>query len=60
VLDNIDPEQVLIVSKNNETGTIVRNLRSVMRTIEFKALKTYLMESGSLGEYWRLSGFDYA
>ena len=57
VLDKLDPEQVRLVSRL-KSGTHVNSISKKMSARRFDALKTYLKTEGSLGEYWRLSGFD--
>lgn len=58
VLDRVAPEQLAIVDRNKESGTIVRSIDKVMSKKDFNALRAYLSSVGSLGEYWRHSGFE--
>ena len=57
VLDKLKPENILLVKKNKEKGTVANSLKKSMATDDFKALKEYLKEEGSLGEYWKEGGF---
>jgi ABC-type Mn2+/Zn2+ transport system ATPase subunit len=57
VLDSVAPEQLAIVDKNRESGTVVRGIDKVMSKRDLGALREYLNSLGSLGEYWRHSGF---
>lgn len=57
VLSMLDPENIVMVTKSKETGTIAKPLDKAMQEDDYKYLKTYLNESGNLGEYWRESGF---
>ncbi len=57
VLDQLEPEQVRLVSKG-KGGTIVSTISRNMSKRQFQALKEYLQTKGSLGEYWRHSGFS--
>lgn len=58
VLDRVAPEQLAIVDKNRESGTLVRSIDKVMSKKDLGALRAYLNSLGSLGEYWRHSGFE--
>ena len=57
VLDKLKPEQVRLVSKS-KSGTHVNTISKKMSARQFDALKSYLQTEGSLGDYWRHSGFD--
>ncbi len=57
VLDKLEPEQVRLVSKL-KAGTHVNTISKRMSERQFGALKVYLETEGSLGGYWRHSGFD--
>lgn len=57
VLDSLHPEQVRLVRSQAKLGTLVAPISKVMSVREFQALKEYLQNMGSLGEYWRRSGF---
>jgi len=56
VLDELDPENVVLIDKKHEKGTKARPVSKAMSRTDFKALKQYLEESGNLGEYWREGG----
>lgn len=58
VLDHLDPENIVLVKKEIESGTVVRPLTKLLSKNDYKALKTYLEESGNLGEYWKEGGLD--
>jgi hypothetical protein len=57
ILDSLDPENVLLVHYGPDAGTTARRLPEAIATREFASLKTYLRETGNLGEYWRQKGF---
>jgi len=57
VLDKLEPDQVCLVSKS-KSGTHVNAISKKMSFRQLDALKVYLRTEGSLGEYWRHSGFD--
>ena len=57
VVDNLAPEQVRLVERDQSIGTQARALSAAMSERDFQALKEYLREFGGLGEYWRHSGF---
>jgi predicted ATPase len=57
VLDRLEPEQVRLVSRK-KSGTQVNAISAKMSARKFGALKEYLITEGTLGEYWRHSGFD--
>ena len=56
VLDQLEPENVVLVDKKEGKGTKARSVSQAMSKTDFKALRSYLEESGSLGEYWREGG----
>lgn len=58
VLDQLEPENVILVEKKGDMGTKAKPINKLMGTREFKALKQYLKESGNLGEYWREGGLS--
>lgn len=60
VLDQLDPENVLLVELKDRKGTKARQISQVMSKADFKALKVYLEEAGNLGEYWREGGLEDA
>ena len=57
ILDQLQPEQVRLVRKD-VFGTTVSTISERMSALQFRALKNYLQTEGSLGEYWRQSGFS--
>jgi len=57
VLDRLSPENILLVEYLKTKGTVVRGLKELMSRDNYSALKKYLKESGSLGEYWKDGGF---
>ncbi|MEL6941115.1 MAG: ATP-binding protein [Bacteroidota bacterium] len=59
VLDRVAPENVLLVSKDKEEGTLAKPLSKSMSENEYKELKEYLETEGNLGEYWRETGWEY-
>jgi predicted ATP-dependent endonuclease of OLD family len=58
VLDKLKPENVIIVKKNKEIGTVANSLTKTLSKNDFEALKEYLKDSGNLGEYWKEGGFE--
>lgn len=58
VLDKLKPKNVVLVEKSKEKGTVANTLSKSMSKNDFEALKTYLKESGNLGEYWKEGGFE--
>jgi hypothetical protein len=58
VLDKLQPENVVLVRKDPGVGTTASSLPKSLSKNDFKALKSYLEESGNLGEYWKEGGFE--
>lgn len=56
VMDKLKPENIVVVRKDSN-GTNAQSLIKSMPKIDAEALRTYLNESGNLGEYWRESGY---
>ncbi|WP_185151940.1 AAA family ATPase [Chryseobacterium vaccae] len=59
VLDRLSPENLLIVTKNSQKGTVAKPLDKALSKNDYKALKSYLQETGNLGEYWKEGGLDH-
>ena len=59
MLDKLSPENIVLVKRSRETGTVATTLPKSLTKNDFKALKEYLKESGNLGEYWKEGGFEY-
>lgn len=57
VLDKLQPENVVFVSKDKNEGTLAAPLDKLLIKDDYAQLKYYLNNSGNLGEYWRESGF---
>lgn len=57
IIDTLKPEQVFLVRNERINGTTVSAISKTMSNKEFGALKKYLEEAGTLGEYWKHSGF---
>jgi hypothetical protein len=53
VLDKVGIDNVFRVSRSAERGTIVSGIKKKMSSSEISALKRYLNNEGSLGEYWK-------
>lgn len=53
VLDRVTIENVFKVRRTKEHGSEVSSIRKNMAARELKALKEYLSNEGSLGEYWK-------
>ncbi|MEN8614809.1 ATP-binding protein [Dehalogenimonas sp. THU2] len=58
VLDRLQPENLLLVKRSQDKGTVANTLSSVMSKDNYKSLHTYLDRIGNLGEYWRETGFE--
>lgn len=58
VLDQLAPENVVIVKKGVIEGTTAKPITKSLSKKDFKALKEYLEEAGNLGEYWREGGLN--
>ncbi len=58
ILDKLKPENIIIVKKNKEKGTIAKQLTKSLTKKELGALKKYLEESGNLGDYWKETGLS--
>jgi hypothetical protein len=53
VLDSVKPEEVLAVTMRKGRGTVAEAMTDRLSGRGYQALKEFLRESGSLGEYWR-------
>ncbi len=53
VLDSLNIENVFKVRRDKADGTKVSSISKTMRARELAALKDYLQNEGSLGEYWK-------
>ncbi|MEH6458819.1 AAA family ATPase [Chitinimonas sp. JJ19] len=53
ILDRLDIDNVFKVRREKELGTQISNIRENLRTKELTALKNYLLNEGSLGEFWK-------
>ena len=58
VIDKLAPENLLIVTKDEQKGITAKKLSKILSKNSYKALHEYLNESGNLGEYWKEGGFD--
>jgi predicted ATP-dependent endonuclease of OLD family len=58
VLDMLEPENILLIKKEKEKGTIATPLTKALSKNDFEVLKDYLQTSGNLGEYWKEGGFE--
>ncbi len=57
VLDTIKLTNLVIVTRDGQLGTKAQPIDKAMQKIDYNYLKSYLRESGTLGEYWRITGF---
>lgn len=57
VLDRLKPEQIRLIENSSRQGTIAKPLDKALSDRSYMALKAYLEDTGSLGEYWRTTGF---
>lgn len=53
VLDKVDIENVFKVKRSKEKGSEVSSIRKKIGGKELTALRSYLLNDGSLGEYWK-------
>lgn len=53
VLDKVDVSNVFSVKRDKKKGTSVSSISKSMKHKELAALKQYLENEGSLGEYWK-------
>mgnify|MGYP001590433483 CR=1 FL=1 len=53
MLDQLRIENVFKVQRTKEKGTEVSSIKRNMKSKELKALKNYLLNDGSLGEFWK-------
>jgi len=58
VLDQLKPENIILVDKVANKGTLAKSLTKSMTKSDYDGLKTYLRNSGNLGDYWKESGFQ--
>ncbi len=58
VLDQLEPENIVLVKRDDKKGTTTKSLTKSMSNNDYKALRNYLNETGNLGEYWKEGGFD--
>ena len=58
VLDQVEPRNILRVTKERRVGTQVSSLKRSMSSKSYAALKKYLQTQGTLGEFWKHGGFD--
>ncbi len=59
VLDMLVPENVFLVRKEKKLGTKVKPVTKALSARDFAALKTYLADTGNLGEFWRHGGLAH-
>ena len=57
VLDHLDPDDIQLVRRLPQRGTVSTALNKTLSKNDYRALRSYLQESGNLGEYWKGSGF---
>ncbi len=53
VLDNLNVDNIFTVKRDKSKGTIISNVIKTMNSIELIALKDFLHNDGSLGEFWK-------
>jgi len=53
LLDDIEVENVFKVQRTKERGSEVSSIKKKMGSKELAALRKYLLDDGSLGEYWK-------
>jgi predicted ATP-dependent endonuclease of OLD family len=57
VLDMLKPEDIVFV-ENGADGTKAQKLPEYLSGDNYRGLRNYLENEGSLGQYWRAGGFD--
>jgi predicted ATPase len=57
VLDKLEPNDLVFIT-NGSDGTRAQKLSSALNEAEKKALRVYLVNEGSLGQYWKEGGFE--
>jgi ABC-type lipoprotein export system ATPase subunit len=60
VLDKVFIENVFCVRRDVESGTLASSIKKSMSANEIDALKKYLANEGSLGEYWKHGDLEQA
>lgn len=60
VLDKLQIENVFKVKRTKEKGTQVSSIKKNMKSVELKALRNYLLNQGSLGEFWKHGDLENA
>ena len=58
VLDQITPDNLVIITRNDETGTIAKKLSKTLSKKDYKSLHLYLESVGNLGDFWKEGGFN--
>lgn len=58
VLDQVDPENVFSVTRQNSGSTTIKSLASGYSQKRIEALREFLHTTGNLGEFWRQGGLD--
>ncbi|MFC5683942.1 AAA family ATPase [Flavobacterium sp. MAHUQ-51] len=58
ILDKLKPENIILVDKKKENGTVAYPLTDAFIGDDMQELKDYLEYSGNLGEYWKQTGFE--
>lgn len=53
VLDTVNIENIFKVKRTKEKGSEVTNIKKRMGAKELSSLRNYLLNEGSLGEYWK-------
>lgn len=58
VLDKLKLENVYKVKRGDKEGTTVSSIKKNMKLRELKALKEYLQNEGTLGEFWKYGDLE--
>jgi hypothetical protein len=58
VLDHMEPDNLLLVKRSADKGTVATPLNKSMSKNDYQVLREYLQESGNLGDYWREGGLE--
>lgn len=56
VLDQLKPENIVLVKKETNKGTTSKSLTKAMSANDYRVLRSYLEDSGNLGDYLKEGG----
>ena len=53
ILDKLGIDNVFSVRRDDKDGTVISNIKKKLSATDLKALRGYLANEGSLGEFWK-------